>query len=69
MVEATWIDMSAKFLICGFQGLNAAADIRQQLLNRNGGQASTTIAAFLGEGTLDRAGKGKSNDPYFYVKC
>ena len=46
-----------------------AADIKDGLPNRNGGQVSKAISALLGEGTVDRAGTGKRNDPYFYAKC
>lgn len=63
-------EVKADILICLADGeWIKAADIKDRLPNRNGGQVSKAIAALLGEGTLDRAGTGKRNDPYYYAKC
>jgi len=45
-----------------------AAEIKDRLSNRNGGQVSKAIAALIDEGRLDRAGTGKRNDPYHYAR-
>lgn len=46
-----------------------ATEIKERLPNRNGGQISKAIASLFADGSLDRAGTGKRNDPYFYAKC